>query len=61
MDNKLGYTYNPGGIIEATVDFAEPYQIYDLSGRSYMGSVQHLPQGLYIVIQGNNTKKIQVR
>ena len=61
MDNKLGYTYNPGGIIEATVDFAEPYQIYDLSGRSYMGSVQHLPQGLYIVKQGNNTKKIQVR
>ena len=61
MDNKLGYTYNPSGIIEATVDFAEPYQIYDLLGRSYTGSVQRLPQGLYIVKQGNNSKKIQVR
>ena len=61
MDNKLGYTYNPSGIMDATVDFAEPYQIYDLSGRSYIGNVQHLPQGLYIVKQGNNTKKIQVR
>lgn len=61
MDNKLGYTYNPSGIIEATVDFAKPYQIYDLLGRSYTGSIQHLPQGLYIIKQGNNTKKIQVR
>lgn len=61
MDNKLGYTYNPSGIIEATVDFAEPYQIYDLLGRSYTGSIRHLPQGLYIVKQGKNSKKIQVR
>ena len=61
MDNKLGYTYNPSGIVNATVDFAEPYQIYDLSGRSYTGNVQHLPQGMYIVKQGNNIKKIQVR
>ena len=61
MDNKLGYTYNPSGIIETTVDFAEPYQIYDLLGRSYTGSIQQLPQGLYIVKQGYNTKKIQVR
>jgi len=61
MDNKLGYTYNPSGIIEATVDFAKSYQIYDLLGRSYTGIIQHLPQGLYIIKQGNNTKKIQVR
>ena len=61
MDNKLGYTYDSSGIIEATVDFAEPYQIYDLLGRSYAGSIRHLPKGLYIVKQGNKTKKIQVR
>ena len=61
MDNKLGYTYNPSGIINATIDFDQPYQIYDLSGRSYTGNVQHLPQGMYIVKQGNHTKKIQVR
>ena len=61
MDNKLGFTYTPNGIKNATVDFAEPYQIYDLLGRSYTGSIQQLPQGLYIVKQGNNTKKIQVR
>ena len=61
MDNKLGFTYTPNGIKNATVDFAEPYQIYDLLGRSYTGSIRNLPQGLYIVKQGNNTKKIQVR
>ena len=61
MDNKLGYTYNPSGIIEATFDFAKPYQIYDLLGRSYTGSIQHLPKGLYIIRQGNNSRKIQVR
>lgn len=61
MDNKLGFTYNPNGIKNATVDFAEPYQIYDLLGRSYTGSIRNLPQGLYIVKQGNNSKKIQVK
>ena len=61
MDNKLGYTYTPNGIKNATVDFAEPYQIYDLLGRSYTGSIRNLPQGLYIVKQGNNSQKIQVR
>ena len=61
MDNKLGYTYNPSGIRNATVNFDQPYQIYDLSGRSYTGNVQHLPQGLYIVKQGSKTKKIQVK
>ena len=61
MDKKLGYTYNPSGIMDATVDFDQPYQICDLSGRSYAGNVQQLPQGLYIVKQGNHNKKIQVR
>jgi len=61
MDNKLGYTYNPSGIVDVNIDLAEPYQIYDLSGRSYTRSTQHLLQGMYIVKQGNKTKKIQVK
>lgn len=61
MDNKLGYTYNPSGIVDVNIDLAVPYQIYDLSGRSYTGNTQHLLQGMYIVKQGNKTKKIQAK
>ena len=61
MDNKLGYTYKPNGIADITFDTAQPYQIYDLSGRFYKGDVQRLPQGIYIVKQGNNIRKVRVR
>ena len=61
MDKKLGYTYKPNGIADVTLDTTLPYQIYDLSGRSYTGDVQRLPRGIYIVKQGSNTRKVQVR
>ena len=61
MDKKLGYTYKPNGIADVTLDTAQPYQLYDLSGRSYTGNVERLPRGIYIVKQGNNTRKVQVR
>jgi hypothetical protein len=61
MDKKLGYTYKPNGIADVTLDNTLPYQIYDLSGRSYTGDVQRLPRGIYILKQGSNTRKVQVR
>ena len=61
MDKKLGYTYKPNGIADVTLDTTLPYQIYDLSGQSYTDDVQRLPRGIYIVKQGSNTRKVQVR
>jgi len=61
MDSKLGYTYKPNGIRETAPDLTRAHQIFDLSGRSYTGNVERLPRGIYIVKQGNNTRKVQVR
>ncbi len=61
MDQKLGYTYEPSGITEVSLDGAEPYQIFDLSGKQYSGSMQQLPRGIYIVKQKNNIRKVMVR
>ena len=61
MDSKLGYTYEPDGIADVTFGTSQPYQIYDLSGRSYTGDVQQLPRGVYIVKQGSETRKVQVK
>ena len=61
MDKKLGYTYDPSAITEISLDFAEPYQIFDLSGKLYSGDIQHLPRGIYIVRQKNNTRKVLVK
>lgn len=61
MDKKLGYTYEPNGIANVSLDITLPYQIYNLSGQSFNGDVQHLPQGIYIVKQGGTSKKLQVK
>ena len=61
IDNKLGYTYVPNFITDVSLETMQPYQIFDLSGRSYAGDIQQLPRGIYIVKQGNNTRKVQVR
>jgi hypothetical protein len=61
LDRKLGYTYVPDGIMDVSVDIAQPNQIFNMSGQSYKGDMQHLPRGIYIVRQGNYTRKVQVR
>jgi hypothetical protein len=61
IDNKLGYTYTPTGIAEAIPDSKLPCQIYNMSGQPCTEDLRHLPRGIYIVKQGRNTKKIQVR
>ena len=61
MDSKLGYTYEPNGIRETAPDLTRAYQLFDLSGRSYTDDLHRLPRGIYIVKQGSETRKIQVR
>jgi len=60
MDKKLGYTYEPSGIAHMPFDDTLPYQIFNLSGQPCTGNLHQLPHGIYIVRQGNNTRKIQV-
>ena len=61
MDNKLGYTYEPNGICEVHFDSSKPLQVYTLSGRFCGHSLEHLPAGIYVVRQGQQTRKITVR
>jgi len=60
MDKKLGYDHIQNGIADMPIDIAQSYQIYTLSGMPYNGDVRQLPQGIYIVKQGNKVKKIRV-
>ena len=58
MDHRLGYTFVPSGITEVEVDLAQPYQVFTLSGQSCGHSLGGLRSGIYIVRQGNSSKKI---
>ena len=61
MDNKLGYTYQPSGISEVHFDSAAPMQVYTLSGRFCGQRLEGLPAGIYVVRQGQLTRKVVVR
>lgn len=58
MDKKLGYTYVPSAINHIEIDFAQPYEIYDLSGRPCGQSLNSLSHGTFIVRQGQMSRKI---
>lgn len=61
MDNKLGYTYVPSGITNTDIDIAQSCQIYNLSGQPCGDNLHALPKGIYIIKQGRNTRKVQIR
>ena len=61
MDNKLNYTYVPNAIIDVNVNLDHPYQVYSLSGQYYGHSLEGLRPGIYVVRQGQITRKIVVR
>lgn len=61
MDKKLGYSYNPSGIQETRIDMSKPLQIFTLSGQPCGQSLQNLSPGIYVVKQGQQTRKIVVR
>jgi hypothetical protein len=61
MDKKLEYTYTPTGIADVAPTTTQPYQVFNMSGKPCGSDLQHLPKGIYIVSQGQQTRKIQVK
>ena len=60
MDKRLGYDYQ-AAIETVTVDLARPYQVYTLSGQPCGTSLDALRPGIYIIRQGDSSKKIIVK
>jgi hypothetical protein len=58
MDNRLGYNYVPSGIEEVDVDLNQPYEVFTLSGQSCGDHLEGLKAGVYIVKQGQSSRKI---
>lgn len=57
--NLIKVTDNyPTGITEVSIDYQEPYTVYDLDGVEVSQNVLTLPRGVYIVKQGHIVKKI---
>lgn len=51
----------PGTPDSKEIDWNAPYDVYDLNGIRVATSIRNLDRGIYIVRQGNNTKKIVLR
>lgn len=70
MDRRLGYTFVPRSVVSPFadspladshhIDFSRPYRVYNLSGQPCSGSLNDQPAGIYIVRQGQNTRKVAV-
>ena len=58
MDRKLNYVYVPQHIVANRIDYTLPYQVYSLQGKFCGNSLNTLPRGIYIVRQGEATRKI---
>ena len=61
MDNKLQYTYVPNGILDVSVDWEKPYQVFTLSGQPCSDTLKGLCPGIYVVLQGTAAKKVVVK
>ncbi|MBR4601232.1 MAG: CotH kinase family protein, partial [Prevotella sp.] len=60
MDNRIGYTYVPSGIESAEIDAAKPFEVFNVSGVNMGNSTEGLRQGVYVIKQGGNTKKVVI-
>ena len=60
MDNRIGYTYVPSGIESAEIDAAKPFEVFNVAGVNMGNSTEGLRQGVYVIKQGGNTKKVVV-
>ncbi len=61
MDRRLDYTYVPSGISEVEIDLNQPYEVFTLAGQACGRSLDGLRAGIYIVKQGQSSKKIVKR
>ena len=60
MDKRLGYDYQDA-IETVTLDLAQPYRVYTLSGQPCGTSLDALRPGIYVIRQGDKAKKVIVR
>ena len=61
MDRRLDYTYVPSGIEDVVIDLSQPYEVFTLAGQACGRSLDGLRAGIYIVKQGQSSKKIVKR
>lgn len=66
IDKKFGYTYVSAieGVMEhnsAAIDGNLPYDVFSLSGQLAGHDMNALPQGIYIVRQGQTTRRITIK
>ena len=60
MDRRIGYTYVPSAINGVAVDLTQPYEVYSVSGQACGHSLTGLRPGVYIIRQGQASRKIVV-
>ena len=60
MDRRIGYTYVPSAINGIAVDLTKPYEVYAVSGQACGHSLTGLRPGIYIIRQGQASRKIVV-
>jgi hypothetical protein len=60
MDRRIGYTYVPSAINGVAVDLTQPYEVYSVSGQACGHSLTGLRPGIYIIRQGQASRKIVV-
>lgn len=60
MDRRLGYTYVPSAINSVSVDLTQPYDVYSVAGQACGHSLNGLRPGIYIIRQGQASRKIVV-
>lgn len=61
MDKKLKYTFVPNAVLDVTVNLAQSYQVFTLSGQPCGTTLDGLRPGIYIVRQGAASKKVILR
>ena len=64
MDKKVGYTYVPPSPPESalqdmpanTIDYSKPYCVFTVTGQQAGTDIKRLPQGVYIIRQGEKSR-----
>ncbi len=60
MDRRLNYTYVPSAVNGVSVDLTQPYDVYSVSGQACGHSLNGLRPGIYVIRQGQASRKIVV-
>lgn len=60
MDRRLNYTYVPSAVNGVSVDLTQLYDVYSVSGQACGHSLNGLRPGIYVIRQGQASRKIVV-